>query len=91
MVATRRQKPKCLVTGGAGFLGRHVVDALTDTYDVIVFDIRESGDSKVTSIIGDIRELDQIQAACQGVIFLAHLVLQLMLIIKLCQEENLTS
>ena len=66
MVSTRSQKPKCLVTGGAGFLGRHVVDGIIDKYDVVVFDIRESGDSRVTSILGDIRELDQVQAACQG-------------------------
>ena len=66
MVSTHRQQPKCLVVGGAGFLGRHLVDALVKSYSVSTFDVRESGDSNVTAIIGDIRKLDHVVDACQG-------------------------
>ena len=66
MVSTRSRKPKCLVTGGAGFLGKHLVDALVDSYDVSIFDIKESGDSRVRQIVGDIRELQQVVDATAG-------------------------
>ena len=61
-----QQKPKCLVTGGAGFLGRHVVDALVAKYDVTIFDVRESGDPSAKAILGDITELKSIAEACKG-------------------------
>ncbi len=67
MVATRSsRRQKCLVTGGAGFLGRHIVDALVEEYDVSVFDVRESGDPSAKAIIGDLRELAQVKEACRG-------------------------
>lgn len=66
MVQPANERPKCLVTGGAGFLGRHVVDALSGKYEVSIFDVRESGDPSAKAIIGDIRKLDSIAAACKG-------------------------
>ena len=60
------KKPTCLVTGGAGFLGRHVVDALVSKYDVLIFDVRQSGDPSAKAIIGDITQLESIQEACKG-------------------------
>lgn len=68
MVLTRSGKQKCLVVGGAGFLGRHLVDALVGEYSVSIFDVRESGDPNVDAIIGDIRELQDVVDACRGVI-----------------------
>ena len=59
-------RAQCLVTGGAGFLGRHIVDALVDTYTVTIFDVRESGDPSAKAFIGDIRELDSVRQACKG-------------------------
>lgn len=66
MPLASQQKPKCLVTGGAGFLGRHVVDALVPKYDVAIFDVRESGDPSARAILGDITKLDSITEACKG-------------------------
>ena len=54
------------MTGGAGFLGRHIVDALTDTYDVRILDVRDSGDPSVETMIGDIRQISDVMAACKG-------------------------
>ena len=80
MVSTHRQQPTCLVVGGAGFLGRHLVDALVKSYHVSTFDVRESGDSNATAIIGDIRKLDDVVDACQGMPGLnAHAVLNKLL------------
>lgn len=68
MVAVHGQKQQCLVTGGSGFLGKHLVDQLlaTGKCEVTVFDIRDSGDSRVKCIVGDLRKLDDISKACAG-------------------------
>ena len=67
-MATHSQKQHCLVTGGSGFLGKHLVDQLLDTgkCEVTVFDIRDSRDSRVRCIVGDLRKLDDITKACTG-------------------------
>lgn len=68
MVATRSQKQSCLVTGGSGFLGRHLVSQLLETgkCNVTVFDIRSFGDSRVKCIVGDLRKLEDVTKACAG-------------------------
>jgi UDP-glucose 4-epimerase len=63
------KKIKVLVFGGAGFLGSHVADALTDSeYDVTIFDIKPSlylrKDQKM--IVGNILEEAQVFAAVKG-------------------------
>ncbi|CAK0781998.1 hypothetical protein CVIRNUC_005526 [Coccomyxa viridis] len=71
MVTTRRSlagRRKCLVTGGAGFLGKHLVQQLQDSgrYDVSVFDIRDAGISGVQTVVGDLRDQAQVEAAVAG-------------------------
>lgn len=46
----------CLVVGGGGFLGRHIVEKLLDRgYEVHVFDLRETfKDDRVTYFLGDL-------------------------------------
>jgi nucleoside-diphosphate-sugar epimerase len=63
---------KCLVTGGGGFLGRHIVDQLLESgrYEVTVFDIRAvEGDERagLTYVVGDLRKAEDVDAACAGV------------------------
>lgn len=67
-MTTHSQKQHCLVTGGSGFLGKHLVEQLLDTgkCEVTVFDIRDLGDSRVKCTVGDLRELDGITKACAG-------------------------
>jgi dTDP-L-rhamnose 4-epimerase len=75
---------KVLVTGGAGFIGSHVVDALLERgYDVRIFDSLElpthatgrpaylSPDAEF--VLGDMRDLDAVRRALQGVRFVVHL------------------
>lgn len=65
-MAGRGKKPACLVVGGAGFLGRHLVLALVEKYSVTVFDVRASEEPGVKSIVGDIRQKQQVINACKG-------------------------
>lgn len=73
---------KILVTGGAGFIGGHIVDRLlADNYEVVVFDNLSSGnleniphkDNKDFSFVrGDIRRIDEVRAAVKGVDAVFH-------------------
>ena len=67
-------KPQCLVIGGAGFVGQHLVYQLLDQgrYDVSVFDIRLLQDQRARSIQGDLRQPSEVEAACKGVLMLCQ-------------------
>ena len=62
--------PSAIVTGGAGFIGSHVVDALlADGYEVTVIDDLSSGDAARVAAAAELRELDIADfAALDGVI-----------------------
>lgn len=60
---------KVLVLGGSGFLGSHVVDALTDAgYSVRIFDLVPSAYLKPGQemVVGDLRDIDATVAAAAG-------------------------
>jgi UDP-glucose 4-epimerase len=55
--------PRAIVTGGAGFIGSHVVDALlAKGYGVTVIDDLSSGDSRRVAGAAELRELDIVDA-----------------------------
>ena len=72
MPAASSNLKRCLVTGGAGFLGKHLVNQLLESgeYDVTVFDVRHPGDERVRAVVGDLRDPAQVNAAIEGVSFL---------------------
>lgn len=89
MVTTRRasfkevngasgDKKLALVTGGGGFLGRHIVEQLlaNGRYDVRVFDIRappaNSADPRFDYVVGDLRKPEDVVAACKGCSVVFH-------------------
>jgi UDP-glucose 4-epimerase len=70
-----------LITGGAGFIGRHLADHLTGAgdYAVTVIDNESLGDrkhldlEKVRFLHGDLRDRDQLRAALEGQDAVVHL------------------
>lgn len=73
-----------VVTGGAGFIGSHIVDALVDRgHEVRIFDnlsgghmaniVRQMESNQVTLTQGDIRRLEANDAVFKGVDYVFHL------------------
>ena len=82
-MANKQSINKILVTGGAGFIGSHIVDRLMKTEcEVVVFDNLSSGKmefivdhlnkTNFSLIEGDLLNTDEIDAACNGVDFVYH-------------------
>jgi 3beta-hydroxy-delta5-steroid dehydrogenase/steroid delta-isomerase len=68
--------PTCLVTGGSGYLGSHLVARLSALgCRVRSFDIEPyAGSAEVESLVGDIRIHGDVREACQGVDTVFHTV-----------------
>jgi UDP-glucose 4-epimerase len=71
---------KCMVTGGAGFIGSHLVEALLrNGQEVYVFDNFSTGKREnlaglpVTVIEGDMRDPGRVQSALRGMELVFHL------------------
>lgn len=67
---------KVLVTGGAGFLGSHIADALSDLgHQVTIFDIHESSYLRDNQafIKGDVRDAEALLEQTKGFDFIYHL------------------
>ncbi len=66
-----------LVTGGAGFIGSHLVDALVDDNDVRVLDDLSTGEREhvhddATFLEGDVRDQQALERATRGVDLIFH-------------------
>jgi len=68
---------RVLVTGGAGFIGSHVVDALVAAgIEPRIFDLRRSPyhpSSSIDTVVGDLSDLAALSAAMEGCAAVVHL------------------
>ncbi len=68
---------RILITGGAGFIGSHIAEALAPENDVVILDnlstgSRENVPSDVTLVEADIREYDRLSEVMNGVDLVFH-------------------
>jgi UDP-glucose 4-epimerase len=65
---------RALVTGDAGFLGRHVADHLAkEGWDVTGFDRAERADAEYRQIRGDLRNAHEVSKAARGMDVVCHI------------------
>ena len=71
---------KYIVTGGAGFIGSHIVEAIAGSHEVVVLDNFSSGKrenlsgfNNVMCIEGSICDLPLLKEACSGADGIFHL------------------
>lgn len=64
---------KILITGGAGFIGSHLTQLLSNDHEVIIYDIQEPKQKNVDFIIGDVNDAEKNLESCNGVDVVVHL------------------
>ncbi|KAI0208071.1 Sterol-4-alpha-carboxylate 3-dehydrogenase, decarboxylating [Lamellibrachia satsuma] len=74
MAARNRKNKTCLVIGGGGFLGRHIVEKLLEKgYGVHVFDIRTTfDDEQVAFFVGDLCKKEDLLPSMKNVDTVFH-------------------
>jgi len=64
---------KILITGAGGNLGRAIIPALTAAgHTVRLFDFRDLGETGLETVIGDVRNIDDVRTAVSGVDAIVH-------------------
>lgn len=63
---------KVLVTGGGGYLGSYVVDALLGDYEVTSFDIKPPK-ADIAHVIGNVTDMDAVKSAVEGMDAVIHI------------------
>lgn len=94
--AERAQMKNVLITGGAGFIGRHLTDHLLGTggYAVTVIDNESLGDRKhldldrIRFVSGDLRDRDQLRDAVVGQDAVVHLAADTRVMDSIEDPEN---
>lgn len=67
---------KAVITGGSGFLGSHLADALQDAgYGVFIYDLKESPWIREgqTMVVGDLMDSQKLSEAIEGAEYVYHL------------------
>lgn len=65
---------KILVTGGAGFLGRHVARRMADaSHEVAIFDQVPAADPSIETVLGDLTDAGSVAAAVDGMDVVCHI------------------
>lgn len=69
---------KILVTGGAGFIGSHVVDELMEEgHEVIIYDLEEPVyGQKCENIVGDVNDTEKFKRSAKGIDVIYHMAAQ---------------
>ncbi|MCS7228386.1 MAG: SDR family NAD(P)-dependent oxidoreductase, partial [Endomicrobia bacterium] len=89
---------KILVTGGAGFIGSHIVESLIEKgWEVVVYDNLSSGSlenlshissHKLTFIRGDILDYNTLEQAMRGCDYVSHQAAQLEIFLGIEDPER---
>lgn len=88
--------PRFMVTGGAGFIGSHIVELLlAEGQEVVVFDNFSTGrevniapfGNSIQVVRGDIRDIDAINCAMDGVDYVIHHAAEISVIKSLEEPE----
>lgn len=73
MVKAKSKKLSILITGGTGFVGEELAEKLSKDNNIVVFSRHASSLSGVESVVGDIKNKEELEKAFNGVQIVYHL------------------